>query len=337
MKWPSGKVRVAILIVVVLATILIAAAASGASAGVVLEKMLLSPFQSPSAMSKTLEKFTPLLLAGIAVFYALRAGLFNIGVEGQFMVGGLAASAVALKVPSPPGMVLAIVSGAVVGGLWALPAAWLKAYRGAHEVISTIMLNNIAMIACNALIAGPLMAPGSGFPATQTLPADSRFPNIFQNGPMVVSLGVVVALTSLGLFAVWLARSVSGYELTAVGQNPRAAQFAGVDAKQTILRAMTGSGVLSGFAGALQLLAHNWRYDGGFSSGYGYDALGVALLAGASPVALVPGAVLFAILNVGSTQVQFLGVPKGLTTIILAGLVICFAALRVMRKEARNA
>lgn len=336
MNWASPKVRFGVLAATVLVIILVAAGAGGAPIGTVVEKMLLSPFQSPASMSKTLERFTPLLLAGIAVFWALRAGLFNIGVEGQFMVGGLAASVVALRVPGPGGTVLALLAGVLIGGAWAFPAAWLKAYRGAHEVISTIMLNNIAAIFCASLIAGPLMAPGGSFPATQTLPPEARFPGI-QNGALLISFALVFAFLGLFLFARWLNLSVGGFELSAVGMNRRAAEFAGIEAKRVTLRSMVASGAIAGFAGALQLLAHSYRFDSGFSSGYGFDALGVALLAGATPWGLIPGALAFAILNVGATQVQFLGVPKGLTTIILAVLIVLFAALKMVRREAAHA
>lgn len=335
MKPLSGTARIVVLLVISVLIVGFAAGSSEASVGEVLSKMLLGPFQSPGTASKSLEKFTPLLVAGVAVFWALRAGLFNIGVEGQFAVGGLAASAIALRVGGSAGVVAGLLAGTAAGCLWALLPAWLRAFRGAHEVISTIMMNNIAGIVCAWLIAGPLMAPNSTFPATASVGSDSRVPNVFQNGPFAINLALILALGITLAYWVWYSRSVSGFELAAVGQNATAARFAGVQSKQVMFRAMLGSGAVAGLAGGLQLLAYSWRFDAGFSAGYGYDALGVALLAGLSVWALIPGAVLFAVLNVGSTQVQFLGVPKGLTTVILAVLLIAFAATRQWRKEAR--
>lgn len=333
MKPMTAQARIIALLVISVILVAVAAGSSEASVGEVLQKMLLGPFQSLGTASKSLEKFTPLLVAGVAVFWALRAGLFNIGVEGQFAVGGLAASAIALKVGGPAGIVLGLVAGTLMGCGWALLPAWLKAYRGAHEVISTIMMNNIAGILCAWLIAGPLMAPNSTYPATASVPPETRLPAVFQTGPFAINTALLMAFVIAVAFWFWYSRSVSGYELSAVGQNPTAARFAGVQSQKVMFQSMLGSGAVAGLAGAMQLLAYSWRFDAGFSAGYGYDALGVALLAGASVFALIPGAILFAVLNVGSTQVQFLGVPKGLTTVILAVLLVAFAATRQWRKE----
>ncbi len=278
-------------------------------------------------LTQSLANTTPLLLAGAAVFLALRAGLFNIGAEGQFLVGALACTAVALRLPGVVGIVLGTLAAVLAGALWAYPAGAIKAYRGGHEVITTIMLNNLAVLFTDYLVIGPLRASG-GDTTTPSLDASSRLPNVVQSGAFSVNVALPVALALALALGWWLRRTVAGYELRAVGANPTAARYAGVDPKRTIVRAMLASGAIAGFAGAVQVLAYEGRFYTGFSPGYGFDALGVALLAGGSAIALVPAAFLFGALAKGALALQMEGVPKGITTVVLAMLILIAAAVR---------
>ena len=280
-----------------------------------------------SGIRSSLANTTPLLIAGVAVFLALRAGLFNIGVEGQFLVGALACTFVALRVPGVGGIVLGTLAAVAAGSLWALPAGAIKAYRGGHEVITTIMLNNVAALFTDYLVIGPLRAPG-GDTTTANLTAGTRLPNAFQSGAFSVSVALVVAVALVLALGWWLRRTVAGYELRAVGANPTAARVAGVDPKRTMVRAMLASGAIAGFAGAMQVLAYEGRFYSGFSPGYGFDALGVALLAGEAALALIPAAFLFGALAKGGLALQIEGVPKGITTVVLAMMILVAAALR---------
>ncbi len=290
---------------------------------------------SGRALEGTLKEFTPLLIAGVAVFVALRAGLFNIGVEGQFLVGALGCAVVALNVHGTPGIILGLLTGAVLGGLWALPAGLIKALRGGHEVITTIMLNNIAMLATTALASGRFRDPNQQGTTTASIPKDMMLPTIGADPKFSVAIAVGLLLV-VGLW-IWLKHTVAGYELQAVGANPRAATLAGVDAKRTIIRAMTVSGAIGGLAGGLQVMAFEGRFFEGFSGGYGFDALGVALLAGGHPVLLIPSALLFGVLNKGSTTIQVLhNVPKGISFVILGLLIVVFAAVRYRKAEGRE-
>lgn len=283
---------------------------------------------SPSAIADTLRETTPLLIAGLAVFIALRAGLFNIGVEGQLICGALACAYVALRIPNVLGMFLGIIAGMLVGALWALPAGLIKAYRNGHEVITTIMLNNVALYLTSALVSGPLKDKASQDTSTPSVDASTRIPWVYNHPPVQVSaalvLGVIVAI---GL-AVWLKKTVAGYELQAVGANPTAAKFAGVSTQRVTLLAMTVSGAIGGLAGAVQVLAYEGRFYSGFSPGYGFDALGVALLAGGNAFALLPSSLLFGILSKGGTALQIDGVPKGITTVVLGFLILIAAVIR---------
>jgi general nucleoside transport system permease protein len=286
-------------------------------------------------ISGTLRAMTPLLILGLGVFLALRAGLFNIGAEGQFLVGALACTVVVLRLPGLLGTVLGITAGVAAGAMWALPAGLIKAYRGGHEVITTIMLNSVAANLTGAIVAGPLQDKADQSPTTVSIDPSTMLPWLFNGSPspgspiLQVSSGLLVGVLGCAAIGFWLRKTVAGYELRAVGANPVAASFAGVSAKQVIVRAMAASGAIGGLAGAVQVLAYEGRFYSGFSPGYGFDALGVALLSGTSSLGLIPAALLFGILAKGGTAIQILGVPKGITTIVLGILIVVAATVRV--------
>lgn len=305
---------------------------AGASPVETAAKLWDSAFGNPLKFSNTLKETTPLLLAGLAVYIALKAGLFNIGVEGQITIGAICSAMVALRFPGIPGIALGSLAGIVGGALWAWPAGWLKAYRGGHEVISTIMLNNIASGLTLALVAGPLKDASQEGTTTRDLAANTLLPNIVDANKWQLNIALPMAIGLLFLFSIWLKKSVAGYELRMVGANPQASEFAGIDVKKSIMRAMLASGAVAGFTGAVLVLAFEHRFFHGMSSGFGFDALGVAMLAGATPLAMLGSGLLFGILNKGSSAIQILGIPKGITWIVLALLIIVFAAIRYRRE-----
>lgn len=321
------QIALAIIAFALVALILIAVGVMPHDA---LAKLLHGSMGSKSGWNETLKQTAPLMIAGLAVFIALRAGLFNIGAEGQFLVGALAATSVALFVPGKLGLLLAVVAGIAAGGLWALPAGLIKAYRNGHEVITTIMLNNIAAILATWIVRGPLRYNGS---ATKTVDESSWLQPLYSDPPFRFSLLIPLGLFLVWGLAAWLKRTVAGYELSATGANPKAAEVAGVSTKRVTVKAMAVSGSLAGLAGALQVFAYEHNFFTGFSSNYGFDALGVALLAGNSPWGVVPSSLLFGALSKGTSSLQVIGVPKGLSSILLAVLIIVFAAFRYRRSR----
>ncbi|MBL8087882.1 MAG: ABC transporter permease [Chthonomonas sp.] len=284
-------------------------------------------FGSPTAISRTLKETTPLLIAGVAVFIALQAGLFNIGVEGQLLVGACTAVAIALKIPTPVGMVLAVLGAMAAGALWALPAGLIRVFRGGHEVISTIMLNNIALFLTQYLVVGPLRSLDTESQTTANVSPGVMIPNILVE-PFKLNTTLVLALLLVIGFAIWFKRSVAGYELRASGANATAAAFAGISVDKIRLRSMVVSGAIAGFAGASMVLAYEGRFYPNFSPGYGFDGLGVALLSGSSPFGLIPAALGFGVLASGGTQLSLMGIPKGVSGLLLGLLIIVFAAYR---------
>lgn len=310
---------------------------SGADITKSLTQLVTGSVGSLPALSGTIREMTPLLILGAAVFLGLRAGLFNIGAEGQFVMGACLSAPVMLAVGGPAGVALGVVVGAIAGGLWALPAGYIKAFRNGHEVITTIMLNNIAMNLTKWLVSNPFKGKTAISPTTDTLPESGRLTPLFKIGdlefPQAMLVGVLITL-GIGY---WLYRTTSGFELRATGANPTAAQFAGVKTKSVTVRAMALSGALAGLAGAFQVAQFEGRFYDGFSVGYGFDALGVALLAGSNPLGLFASSFLFGALNKGGTSLAILGIDKGITTMVLAIVIIIFAAVKYRQRGGENA
>lgn len=326
------------LVIVGLLLIVFASSLSGANPLIVIKTMLFSWVEKASLTNRMLESATALILLGVAVSVALKAGLFNIGVQGQFLMGGLAGTMIALKVPGVAGILLGIIAGAAAGALWAFPAGILKAWKGAHEVITTIMLNNIAIIFVQYLVGGPLLGTSNGFPGTASFDASSKIPVAFRVDFYQINLSLFASVLCYFGYAWWSKSTVAGYEFAAVGENPTAARFAGINSKSVICRAMVLSGLISGAAGALQVLAFKTNFDADFAANYGFDALGVALLSGGNPWLLLPSGVLFAVLGVGSNSLQSLdpSVSSGVGTVIMAILIIIAAAIRAQGIKKNN-
>lgn len=332
--------RLIVLVIAAFAMLMGALALVGAAPSDAWHAVISGSFGSSKALSGTIKETTPLLIAGLAVYIALRAGLFNIGVEGQLLVGACAAAAIGLAMPNWVGMVLAVLAAMIAGALWAWPAAAIKVYRGGHEVISTIMLNQLALLLTAFVVKGPLQSPNTESPTTADLAPGVRMPWLIQHGSgrdlMQVNLSILIGVVLLLGFGWWLARTLGGFELKATGANPTAAEFAGVKTKSVMLRSMLFSGAIAGLAGACQVLAYEGRFYPNFSPGYGFDALGVALLAGASPYGVIPAAFVFGILAQGNVQLSLVGIPRGISGILLGILIIVFAAFRYRNVRTSN-
>ncbi len=321
---------------VVGAFIIIVAAfqATGAAPGKILEGMT-GAVSTDSGWKAIIARMTPLLVGGLAVFLGLRAGLFNIGAEGQILMGGLGTVLVVFAIPNPLGLVLGLIAGALFGALWALPAGLLKAYRGGHEVISTIMLNAIAFSLCTFLAKGILKDPGQQSATTADIPLSANLPVLFRLGRFELGFGWIIGIFLVLGAAWWLKRSVAGYELEASGESPRAAEMAGVPTRRVQVLAMSASGALAGLAGAMLVTGADHRFYGTLAGGFGFDSLGVALLAGSSAWALIPSAFFFALVDVATGRLSFFGVPKGISALLLGLVILVFAALKYQKEVAK--
>ncbi|NBI27887.1 ABC transporter permease [Chengkuizengella marina] len=292
-------------------------------------------------IGETIRTITPLIFTGLAVAFAFRTGLFNIGAEGQFIMGSLAAAYVGimLDLPAIIHMPLAVIVGGIVGGLWGGIAGFLKASRGVHEVITTIMLNWIALYLSNYLIRTHLLEKGqqkSETLAQSSWLSFSFLTDLFNNAR--IHFGFLIAILCAIVFYVILQKMKQGYELRSVGLNPHAAEYAGINVKSNIIKAMVISGMFAGLGGAVEVLGvtHNVTILPAFQ-GYGFDGIAVALLGGNAAFGSVVGAFLLGTLTFGATGMKLgAGVPFEIINIVIA-LVIYFVASRLIFKRLMNA
>ncbi|WP_394823919.1 ABC transporter permease [Pendulispora albinea] len=294
--------------------------------------MLDGSLGSPRAVSETLLWSTPYILTGLSVAFAFQGGLFNIGAEGQLALGALTAALVgySLHLPAVIHVPLTILAGAVAGGLWGAVPGWLKAKTGGHEVISTIMLNYVALNAVTFLLAGPMKdpAPGNVLARTPLIDETARLSPILSG--FRLHWGFPIALAVAALVAWVLRRTTLGFEIRTVGANPDAARYAGMKVGRTIVVSMALSGALAGLAGAIEVSALNHRHELGFSQGYGFDAIAIALLGKTKPAGVVPAALLFGMMRSGAPRMQFLTqIPTDVISVIQA-LILLFVAADVM-------
>ncbi len=293
---------------------------------------------SPRALGETLIWATPFLFTGLGVALAFRAGLFNVGAEGQLAVGATLAAWLGYALPALAGgaipalvhLPLVLLGGALGGAVWGAIPGWLKARTGAHEVINTIMLNYVALLGVGYLLNGPLRDPSplNVIARTPEIALGARLPRL--DADLRVHAGVLLALAAVAVVWWLLARTPLGFEIRAVGANPDAARYAGMSVGRTFVVAMGLSGLLAGLAGAVDVVGLHYRHELGFSVGYGFDAITVALLGRAHPLGVVPAALLLGALRNGAARMQFLaGVPPDLVT-VLEGLILLFVSADVL-------
>lgn len=293
---------------------------------------------SINALSETLTAATPLVLAGLGVALGFRAGLFNIGAEGQILMGGMAAVVVGFSfagLPMPLHLPLALVVGILGGALYAAIAGWIRAATGAHEVILTIMLNMIAYRLVDYMLRMPaIQRPGRADPISASVLPSAELPRLLEwIGPNLrLHAGVFLMLAAV-LFVYWLLfRSTIGFEFRASGESPEAARFAGMRSGLIIVLVMALGGALAGLAGANQVLGVLGRASSGFSAGIGFDAIAVALLGRSHPIGVLLAGLLFGALEAGGRQMQVdAGVSLDLIGIIQALIIIFIAAPLVVR------
>jgi simple sugar transport system permease protein len=274
----------------------------------------------------------PLLLAGLSVAIALKAGLFTIGAEGQLLVGACVAAWIGFRfqLPAPWHWLLSLSAGAVAGALWALLPALLRVWRGAHEVITTIMFNYIAFYFTHWLVTEIWKDPTTGAPQTPTIHATASLGAL---GPFqATSWGLPMAVTLAVIVWIVMYRTVWGYELRAVGANRDAAEAAGVPVKRRMVVAFVLAGAFAGLAGAMEVCGYYRNFFEGFSSGYGFDSIAVSLLAGNHPGWVIGAAGLFSALQNGTFNLHVeTGAPKEIAIIVQGLLILYVASLRFRR------
>ncbi|MCC6337288.1 MAG: ABC transporter permease [Myxococcales bacterium] len=275
-----------------------------------------------------------LTFTGLSVAVAFRVGLFNIGAQGQLMVGALAAAVVGAQVQLPPlvHVTACLLAAAVAGALYALGPALLKVHRGVHEVISTIMLNWIAVsLVENWLVVGPLRATASGdnsIPGTAQLHASAELPRLLGESSRL-NLGFLLALLAAAGTWLFLSRFSKGYEWRAIGLNAEAARAGGIDVGKGLVHAMALAGAFAGLAGAVLVQGTELKYPASLGAPYGFDGIAMALIGSGHPLGVTAAALLFGGLRAGGTRMQLFGVHKSFPELI-QGLALLLVAARLV-------
>jgi simple sugar transport system permease protein len=285
------------------------------------------------AIGNTLNSASPLILAGLSVAFGFRAGLFNIGAQGQFYLGAFGSAIVgaAIGLPFPLAMLVALAAGFVAGGAWGFIPGLLKAWRGAHEVVTTIMLNTIAALLLNLLASTIFKDPVATFPRTPDINPDAALPILIEGTRL--HAGIIVAVGAA--LVVWfvLFKTTFGFEVRTVGANPNAARYAGISPNLIIILTMTIAGGLAGLAGSVEILGITKNYPAEYATTIGFDGIAVALLGRAHPFGVVGAALLFGVLRAGAGSMQRqTDIPIDIIVIVQGSIILFVAAEVVIRR-----
>ncbi|QJP12340.1 ABC transporter permease [Starkeya sp. ORNL1] len=315
----------AVIIALLVGSVLILSA--GASPIAAYRSLFGEAFFDYFGFGATLVKFSPIVLAGLAVAIPLRGGLFNVGAEGQIYLGALFCTIAALYLPEmywPVHLSVCILAGALGGALWAAIAGVLKAYRGINEVIVTLLLNYVAMNLVSYAASGPMMEEGAPYPYSREIPPSLFLPYIMP--PTDAHAGAIFGVLLAIVLAFGLKYTTFGFSVVTAGYNAQAARYAGINVRRQIVVTMMIGGALAGLAGAFEVLGVKYRLFQNFSPGYGFDGIVVAFMAAASPILVVVCALFFAGLRSGA---QFMQRAVGVDSTVIdaiQGLIVIFVA-----------
>lgn len=277
---------------------------------------------------------TPYIFGGLSVALAFRAGMFNIGAEGQIFLGATFATFVGYALTGVPWFIhipLAFLAGALGGFLWGFIPGFLKAKTGAHEVITTIMLNYTAFRFCEWLLYGPMKRPGSTNPISPFIEDSAKLARLFPD-PLRLHWGFFLALGVAYLVYWFLWKTKWGFDFRAVGSNPHAARYAGMKVAVVMTLSMAFAGALAGMAGGTEVLGVTFTLTPGFSAGYGFDSIAIALLGGTHPLGVVLAALLFGFMRSGATSMMLAtGIPIDIVSILQALILAFVAAPAIIR------
>lgn len=308
--------------------------------------MLDGAFGGQSALFRTLTRATPLLLVAIGICIAFRGGMINIGAEGQLFVGAIAATAVSLGFSDAlPGWLLAILTlivGGLAGAAWGSVPGFLKARFDVNEILSTVMMNEIAVQLLIFLLSGPMIDPEQVRMGTR-VPQSSALPDKVWLGrlapPSQIHVGLFIAIAMAFVVYVLLWRTTLGYRIRAVGQNREASRYAGISVPRYLALSLILSGGMAGLAGAVEVMGVTHRMVEGFAVGYGFSGIVVALFGRLHPVGAIPSAILFGALLVGADKMQRTVQVPSATIVAIQGLIVIFVVssdIWVRRRTARR-
>ncbi len=329
-----GLARPVAAVAISLAAFALVLRLSGYDVAQVYATLLRGAVGDPAAIASTLRWATSLIFAGLAVALPLRAGLFNVGVEGQLYLAGLVAALIGLRVDLPALALqpLVIVAAAIVGALWALIPTLLLIHTRASEIVTTLMLNYVAIGVADYLVNNYFRARMSAEAVmTDRVPPAARFPSLVP--PYPVSYGLIIAVALALLLHLFLKRTKQGYETRMVGLNREFAAYGGVRIGRSWLVAMLASGAIAGLIGAFETNGVNGRFVSQFSPGFGFDGFLIAFLAGGSPLGVIVAGLGVAALRAGSLSVSIeFGMPR-ITIAIMQGIIILLISAQLGRLD----
>lgn len=307
---------------------------AGANPAAAYERYVVTPLSTPASLFEVLLASTPLLFTGLAVAVAFRAGYYNIGAEGQFLAGAMGATTVALalpELPAPVAVPLAMLGGALGGALWALVPALLRTRLGIDEVVTTLLLNPVALLLLQGMLNGPWRNPVSQFPESESFGPGYALAVVIPGSR--VHLGFLIALALAAVAWVVLSRTATGLRMRAVGLGAEAARFNGVSVQRTLLGSALVSGAIAGLGGMSQVTGLQGQLTGEISPGFGYTGIIVATLAALTPLGVVLVAVLLADITVGAeSAARVLGVPPQMGQVVSASLLLITVSVLVLRR-----
>lgn len=307
--------------------------ANGMNPITVYAKMAKGAFGSSFGISETLVKAIPLLLCGLGVAVAYRISVWNIGAEGQLIAGAIAATAVTIYLPDLPGALyipVMVIAGIAAGAVWGLMTALPRTYFGVNELITSLMLNYVALLLLDYFVFGPWRDPeGFNFPGT---PIFSLEQQLMTFSGTRLHYGLLFALVAVLLFSLLYSKSRWGYEMKLLGANPQAAKYAGISVKRHILLVMLISGGLAGLAGMSEVSGVSHRLMYGISPGYGYTAIIVAWLAKLNPWGMILTSLFVGGLIVGGYSVQTIGLPSSMSLMLQGAILICLIGGEMLGK-----
>ncbi|MEK3882256.1 ABC transporter permease [Paenibacillus sp. PL2-23] len=307
--------------------------ASGMNPLEVYAKMARGAFGSSFGISETLVKAIPLLLCGLGVAAAYRISVWNIGAEGQLVVGAIAATAVTIYWPNLPGALyipVMVAAGIAAGAVWGLFTAYPRTRFGVNELITSLMLNYVALLLLDYLVFGPWRDPaGFNFPGTPLFTPEQQ---LMTFGGTRLHYGLLFALIAAAIFSVFYSKTRWGYEMKLLGANPLAAKYAGISVNRHILLVMLVSGGLAGLAGMSEVSGVSHRLMYGISPGYGYTAIIVAWLAKLNPWGMLVTSVFVGGLIVGGYSVQTIGLPSSMSLMLQGAILLCLIGGEMLGK-----
>ena len=302
------------------------------------EAMFQGAFRDLNSFVEVLLQAIPLICIAAGLAVAFRCGIWNIGGEGQFYAGAVACTVIGIYLKNIPGwilMPLVLIGGAVSGALWGMLAGYLKNRFGANEVVTTIMLNYIAIIGTSYLVTGPMIETVGKFPQTAQISESAWLPRILY--PTRLNIGIILALLLAVAMYLLIFKSSLGYAIRAVGNSPEAARYAGINVKRNVLLAMAISGGAAGLGGAIQVAGLTYRLFALISPGFGFTAIAVTLLVNNNPLGIILSGILFGVLSSGSELMQMNAKVPSVLVSVIEGLVIlsviAFGAYRAITLE----